>query len=75
MSSAAADQRFSIVVNGQPRDIAATLTVVELLEQLEIPLRGVAVEINGRIVPRSRHAEQSVAAGDRLEIVSLVGGG
>ena len=75
MSSAAADKRFSIVVNGQPRDIAATTTVAELLEQLEIPLRGVAVEINGEIVARSRHAEQTVAVGDRLEIVSLVGGG
>jgi len=75
MSSAAADKRFSIVVNGQPRDIAATLTVAELLEQLAIPLRGVAVEINGQIVARSRHAEHIVAAGDCLEIVSLVAGG
>jgi sulfur carrier protein len=75
MSSAAIDKRIEVVVNGQPRAIASPITVAALLQELEIPLRGVAVEINGQIVPRARHGEQLLHSGDRLEIVSLVGGG
>ncbi len=75
MSAHDSDQRLAILVNGQPRDVEAATTVVELLRRLEIPLRGVAVEVNGKIVPRARHAELLLARGDRLEIVSLVGGG
>jgi sulfur carrier protein len=75
MSSAAIEKRMVIVVNGQARDVASPIVVTALLQELSIPLRGVAVEINGEIVPRSRHGEQLLNAGDRLEIVSLVGGG
>jgi len=75
MNFATVDQRIDIVVNGQQREVAAAISVTALLTELEIPLRGVAVEINGQLVPRARHAEHSLAAGDRLEIVSLVGGG
>ena len=75
MSSLSSDSRLSIVVNGQPCEISAATSLAALLQQLEIPARGVAIEINGQIVPRARHAEQRLAAGDRLEIVSLVGGG
>jgi sulfur carrier protein len=64
-----------IVVNGQLRELQQPATVADLLRLLEIPLRGVAVELNLQIVPRTRHAEHMLADGDRLEIVSLVGGG
>jgi sulfur carrier protein len=67
--------RLTVVVNGRPRELQGPITVATLLEQLEIPLRGVAVEVNLEVVPRSRHADQLLADGDRLEIVSLVGGG
>lgn len=66
---------MEIVVNGEPRRIAAAMTVAELLAELKVPARGVAVEINLQIVPRAQHAEQRLQAGDRLEVVSLVGGG
>jgi len=75
MSDHVSDQRLAISVNGQPRDVDAATTVDALLRQLEIPLRGVAVEVNGQVVPRARHAELLLVRGDRLEIVSLVGGG
>jgi sulfur carrier protein len=64
-----------ITLNGQPRELTRPLVIAELLKQLEISTRGVAVEVNHELVPRSRHAEQLVADGDRLEIVTLVGGG
>jgi len=66
---------LKVIVNGQPRELQEPTTVAALLEQLEVPLRGVAVEVNLQVVPRSQHAEQWLADGDRLEIVSLVGGG
>lgn len=75
MSSISSDSRLPIVVNGQPREITAATTLAALLQQLEIPSRGVAVEINGQIVPRAKHADHRLATGDRLEIVSFVGGG
>jgi sulfur carrier protein len=64
-----------IVVNGRPRELPQSLTVAELLERLEIPPRGVAVEVNMQLVPRAAHAERRLADGDELEIVTLVGGG
>ena len=67
--------RLQIVVNGQPRQLERPATVAALLRQLQMPERGVAVELNMQIVPRARHDEQPLADGDRLEIVSLVGGG
>jgi sulfur carrier protein len=66
---------MKLVVNGQPRSVPPRTTVRRLLEELELPTRGIAVEVNQRIVPRQQHAEHELADGDRLEIVSLVGGG
>lgn len=64
-----------IVLNGEPREFPAPLTVAELLAALQVPTRGVAVEVNCEIVPRHLHEQQQLQDGDRLEIVSLVGGG
>jgi len=66
---------MTIIVNGQPRELSEPLSVEELLGRLEIPARGIAVELNLQLLPRARHAEHLLADGDRLEIVSLVGGG
>jgi len=65
----------TIFVNGQSRELPQPLTVAELLQHLEIPPRGVAVEVNLQLVARARHAEHQLSDGDQLEIVSLVGGG
>ena len=66
---------MNILLNGEPREEPAELTVAQLLARLEMPRRGIAVELNQQVVPRSRHAEQKLRDGDRIEIVSLVGGG
>ena len=66
---------MTVIINGKTRDLVRQITVAELLKQLELTSRGVAVEVNMQIVPRQRHAEHLLADGDRLEIVSLVGGG
>ncbi len=66
---------MNILLNGNPREEPTELTVAELLARLEMPARGIAVELNQQIVPKSRHAVQKLQDGDRIEIVSLVGGG
>ncbi len=66
---------MDIIVNGTPERCADTTTVAQLLEVRGLVGKRVAVECNGEIVPRSRHAEAVLNAGDRLEIVIAVGGG
>jgi sulfur carrier protein len=62
-------------INGEPGEAPDGSTVAELLEQLEIRTKGVAVERNGEVIPRASHAETKLAEGDTLEVVTLVGGG
>jgi len=66
---------IEIHVNGQPRAVAAGSTVAMLLQTLELDPRTLAVERNLELVPRGLHAATPLAAGDRLEVVTLVGGG
>ena len=71
----ARDQEVAIELNGQPRQVAPGTTIADLLAELGVEPRHVAVERNLDVVPRAKHAEQCVSAGDRIEIVTLVGGG
>ena len=64
-----------ILVNGEPRDVAAGTTIAQLLETLRLDPRTLAVELNLDVIPRGRHAECLLHDDDRLEIVTLVGGG
>ncbi|MCB1888128.1 MAG: sulfur carrier protein ThiS [Rhodocyclaceae bacterium] len=64
-----------VVLNGQPESLPDTLSIAALLEARGLVGKRLAVERNGEIVPRSRHAETWLAEGDRLEIVVAVGGG
>lgn len=64
-----------ITLNGTPRSLAAPVTFEELLAELSLAGRRIAVERNGDIVPRSRFTEERLADGDRIEVVVAVGGG
>jgi sulfur carrier protein len=66
---------MNITVNGQPREVPPGTTLAALLEQMNLESRYVAVEVNLDVVPRARHAQCLLGAGDQLEIVTLVGGG
>jgi sulfur carrier protein len=66
---------MNLIVNGRTESVPSGLTISELLARLKLPHKGLAVEVNQQIVPRARHAEHQLAEGDRLEVVSLVGGG
>ena len=66
---------MDVVINGEPLQLAEPATVAALLEARGMAGKRVAVERNGEIVPKSRHAETWLASGDQLEIVVAVGGG
>lgn len=66
---------MQILVNDQPYETAEACTVAVLLEQLGLTGKPVAVEVNLQLVPRQQHTEHVLASNDRLEIVTLVGGG
>lgn len=66
---------LEIFINGAPRQLETPLTVAVLLEIEGLSGKRLAVERNGTIVPKSRHADTLLAAGDQLEIVVAVGGG
>lgn len=62
-------------INGADRRFARPLTVRELVGELGMEGKRIAIERNGEIVPRSRYGELALADGDRLEVVVAVGGG
>jgi sulfur carrier protein len=66
---------IAITVNGEARQVAVGASLSDLLAQLGLDIRKVAVERNLEIVPRSRYAATAMAEGDQLEIVHFIGGG
>lgn len=64
-----------VVVNGEPRLLPPGSTALDLLMRLGLGGRPVAVEHNEQVVPRARLADCTLQDGDRLELVTLVGGG
>ncbi len=66
---------MEILVNGEPRQVEGACTVAKLLEELKLQPRYLAVERNQQLVPRATHAACVLQPGDRIEIVTLVGGG
>ena len=66
---------IQLTINGKPERIDEAQTVLALLESMQLAGKRLAVERNGEIVPKGRHADTRLADGDRLEIVVAVGGG
>ncbi len=63
-----------VKINGEPVQ-ADGMTLADYLTQAQYDLKRVAVERNGGIVPKARYADLVLADGDKLEVVSFVGGG
>jgi len=68
-------RRNSLLLNGEPYEVAEDATVLDLLTGLGRDPRSVAVERNGELLPRAAYRETRLAAGDRLEVVHFVQGG
>jgi sulfur carrier protein len=73
--SAQSSTRIDVSVNGEDRAVAAGTTIADLLGELGLGGRRVAVAVNRGVVPRASHASRALAPGDRVEILEAVGGG
>ena len=68
-------EKIEIILNGEERNISTKWTVNDLVEDLELVGKQVAVELNGQILSRDRWQEKTLASADRVEVVHFVGGG
>ncbi len=68
-------EKTEIIVNGKQTQVSTKWTVDDLIQDLELVGRQVAVEVNGQIISRDRWSDQALTSGDRIEIVHFVGGG
>lgn len=66
---------MDITLNGEHLALPTPCTITALLSAQGLAERRVAVEVNGEIVPRGRHAEHRLTDGDEVEIVHALGGG
>ncbi len=66
---------MQIIVNGKPRELPEPCTAADLVEELQLSGRRIAMEVNGDVLPRSRYADHRLHPGDRVEIVHAIGGG
>jgi sulfur carrier protein len=66
---------MDITLNGESRTFPAALSIADLVAQLDLSGKRIAVEVNGNIVPRGQHAATLLNGGEAVEIVVAVGGG
>lgn len=64
-----------IIVNGKEINLTKETTVAEYLEQNKYQVKRIAVELNGDILPKYSYSDTMLKDGDRLEVVTFVGGG
>ena len=62
-------------VNGETHELPESVSIKELLDAVDVPANYLAVEVNEEVVPREKHGSVLVNDGDRIEVVTLVGGG
>ena len=65
----------TVSVNGEPRAVAAGISLRALLLQIGVRIEAVAVAVNGEVVPRARQQDRIIEDRDSVEIIRAVGGG
>lgn len=66
---------MQIIINGESKTVSETLTAQQLLQELGMLDKKLALEINQEIVPRSSLSERILKTGDKVEIIHAIGGG
>ena len=66
---------MEIVVNGERRDIKEHSTILELLNELKVKEKTMAVAVNMEIVKKELWSKYTIQEGDKLELLHFVGGG
>lgn len=64
-----------VTMNGEPASVPDPTNVAELIAHFDVSGRGVAVAVNGEVVPRSVWSTTSLASGDRVEVLRAAQGG
>ena len=64
-----------IQINGEEQTFTLPLTISDLLSELHLKNKRIAVELNREIIPKSEHATTIIQANDSIEIVNAIGGG
>lgn len=66
---------MNIEVNGKPMQVEDNTKLEQLLQQLELHQKKLALEVNQKVVPRSQFEIYTLKEGDKVEIVHAIGGG
>lgn len=66
---------MNVTVNGTPHDVPAGCTVAGLLDRLEMPKTGVAVAMDGAVLPRGQWVDAPLTDGSAIEVLTAVQGG
>lgn len=66
---------LTVEINGEKQVFPQAMSLSELLAELGLKQKRLAVEVNLEIVPKSCHSQHQIADGDRIEIVQAIGGG
>ena len=68
-------KKTTVRINGEEREVLKSATLSELLAALAIDPKGIAVELNREIIPKSLHRETTIKEDDTIEIIRMTGGG
>lgn len=66
---------MEVVINGKREVHPDGISIAALLESLELGGQACAVEVNKVLIPKQRHKTHRIEDGDRIELMTLVGGG
>lgn len=66
---------MKLVVNGEVQSVDGATTVDGLVAALGLERRGLAVAVNGEVVPRSTWTDHDLADGDQIEVLTIAQGG
>ncbi len=68
-------KKIKIKVNGKNRSISETYKLSDLIKQLKIPMKKVAIELNEEIIDKKNVNKIKLKQNDKIEIVHFIGGG
>ena len=66
---------LDVIVNGESKTLSGPVSVKQLIQDMGLLDKRIAIEINGEIVPASQHSSVQLSSGDNIEIVGAIGGG
>jgi len=66
---------ITVELNGSPRRLPTDAVITDLIHSLDLENTRLAVEINEQIIPGCRHASHQLQEGDKIEVVTAIGGG